>query len=744
MTHRDYIKAGFRIMTLHRVENGECTCGDPDCVDQYKHPKARNWQHTPHWSEEQLKNMEQYGLLEQGFGVVIDNHLVIDIDPRNGGHKSYEKLCADTNTDYMALSGFVVKSGGGGYHIYFDKDSTQAFVGKLSQYPGIDFKSSGYVVGASSMHLSGNKYTIEKGSPSDTTETPLALVELLERSDTYRVNDGSNYVDISKSDIEEMLSYYKNTPDKTHDEWIQVGMAIHRGTNGEGFDLWANWLRPGETEIKPAKLRKMQKKWHSFGKHSANPITIGTLRYLAEQEGYTAPVTFESDYELPRGEETIVDLTRPPGFVGRVADWINQQSLYPREYLAAAAALTAVGNAGGLRFNDVDYGATSNLFMFCVAGASTGKEKILQSFTELMRQADLHLATVGKIKSEQEIIRNLLEHQAVFYNIDELGLELQKITNGAKNGAAYLDGVVGVLMSIFSKARGTLAVSGDVRREVKQIYLKELTRLRRKEDMEGEDLSKEIEQVEQRLDALKGGIEHPFLSMIGYTTPVTFQSLMTYEQGANGFFARCIVLQEKNVNPRPKKGVKPCPVPDDIKSTLRQLYCGGHYDADNERVEQKGELVDIPTTAAAKARLDEILEYFWQRAEEAKELLLEPIPRRGFELTLKISLILAYAEGIRTLEHVDWAFEFVKSDIEDKLNLVAGNMAAAEKRVEESMARAILNFLSKKEGETTGIIANRLRMGKKEDVEKMLAILENKSKIRGEETKRGTKKWYLV
>ena len=114
----DYLEAGFRIFPLWGVNaDGTCKCGNADCKTILKHPRISNWTNVPHWSDEQIEVMESTGQLDTGFGVVVDDHLVIDIDPRNGGDESYKRLCKDTGIDYEAESGFVVSTGGGGRNI---------------------------------------------------------------------------------------------------------------------------------------------------------------------------------------------------------------------------------------------------------------------------------------------------------------------------------------------------------------------------------------------------------------------------------------------------------------------------------------------------------------------------------------------------------------------------------------------------------------------------------------------------
>ena len=84
----------------------------------------------------------------------VDDNLVIDIDKRNGGFESYEKLCKATGIDYVKESAFVVETGGGGLHIYFRNEPPISLLSHLNDYKGIDFKVSGYVCGCGSIHKS--------------------------------------------------------------------------------------------------------------------------------------------------------------------------------------------------------------------------------------------------------------------------------------------------------------------------------------------------------------------------------------------------------------------------------------------------------------------------------------------------------------------------------------------------------------------------------------------------------------
>jgi len=71
---------------------------------------------------------------------------------------------------------------------------------------------------------------------------------------------------------------------------------------------------------------------------------------------------------------------------------------------------------------------------------------------------------------------------------------------------------------------------------------------------------------------------------------------------------------------------------------------------------------------------------------------LEAVVRRGYELMAKISLILAAPEGIRTAEHIRWAFAMMRRDIEEKTRLAYAN--ENEKAAPgEALAAKIMNMV---------------------------------------------------
>lgn len=746
MTHRSFWEAGHRVFGLHGVtSDGHCACGDPTCKAVLKHPLVSNWQHTPNWSEEQLETMEEMGQFATGYGILLRGFLVIDVDARNGGLQSLQKLLEDIPA--LAGAGMIVNtgSGGGSRHYFFKVPEGMALCVKLAEYPGIDFKSGAhYVVGAGSLHASGNRYEVAVGSPDDIDDAPQELLEKLRKPERYRAELGGQTVDVSHGDLADMLKFVSNN-DADYEEWVRVGMALHHASGGTAYDLWENW----SAQSSKHDPRIMPNKWHSFGK-SANPVTLGTLVHYAEQGGWKQPVTFRPDveFDFPMVEEKTVDLLdtrgvdllRPPGLTGRLAEWINQRGRRPREHLAAMAAIFCMGNVAGLRYTDDLDRTTTNLFVFNVAGSGSGKEAIVQSVVEVMLHCGLAPATHGTIKSEQEITRNLTRNQAAIYVVDEIGFLLQKIKSAQKRGGAvYMEGVVGLLMSAYSKADGRLPISGDMREDIRRELQRDLAKVEKQMEEVGEKpyLIARRDAVMHMLSTIDQGIDRPFLSLIGFTTAKNFDELVDYEAVANGFMGRAILNIETETAPETRIGWRKTEFPENLKIALQQIAMGGSFDMtapQNARVEYYGERIVIPTEAVAVSLLDSIVQYFDRMAQEHKERSgLEALMMRGYEQVTKISLNLAVAEGIRTVEHVRYAFALVKHDLDRKMRMVTANDREVDAPALALRMRLSL-MISSDTGETLGVIVNRLRKFKKEDIEVCLRKMIDRGEVVTEET----------
>jgi len=155
---RDYSARGWRVLPLHGILRGRCTCRRPCGPSAGKHPIADAVPRGVHdattdldilarcWSRWPAANI---GIATgQGSGL-----LVVDIDPRSGGDETFARL----ERQLGALPETPrVSTGGDGVHYYFRWPAGEM---RSTFGRGIDVKhTGGYVVAPPSRHASGRVY----------------------------------------------------------------------------------------------------------------------------------------------------------------------------------------------------------------------------------------------------------------------------------------------------------------------------------------------------------------------------------------------------------------------------------------------------------------------------------------------------------------------------------------------------------------------------------------------------------
>ena len=106
-------------------------------------------------------------------------------------------------------------------------------------------------------------------------------------------------------------------------------------------------------------------------------------------------------------------------------------------------------------------------------------------------------------------------------------------------------------------------------------------------------------------------------------------------------------------------------------------------------------------------------------------LFRSAIVRRGYELCAKVSLILACPSGLRTEEHVRYAYAFMRRDIDSKIMMAQANILAESERSEnvvDVLRTRIISAAGYDEGEPISVIKQRATNKKytRDDVEAMV------------------------
>lgn len=139
----DYARRGWRVLPLHDVTAGVCSCRDGvACRTPGKHPRLAKWQHAAStdagliagwWSVWPTANV----------GIATgrrSNLCVLDVDPRHGGDQELERFIAKHGP---LPEGPLVRTGGNGFHHYFACPPGDEPVKSLDLAPGLELKADG-------------------------------------------------------------------------------------------------------------------------------------------------------------------------------------------------------------------------------------------------------------------------------------------------------------------------------------------------------------------------------------------------------------------------------------------------------------------------------------------------------------------------------------------------------------------------------------------------------------------------
>jgi putative DNA primase/helicase len=164
-----YARRGWAVFPLHHPVNDRCSCGEPDCGNVAKHPRYHkaDLQHGLKDATTDLEQIRRWWTRwpQANIGVVtgaISGLVVLDIDPRNGGHLSLEDLQAEHSKLPHTIES---QTGGGGRHLFFKHPGGKVRSGSDKLGPGLDLKADGgYIVAPPSLHASGLQYVWEASS----------------------------------------------------------------------------------------------------------------------------------------------------------------------------------------------------------------------------------------------------------------------------------------------------------------------------------------------------------------------------------------------------------------------------------------------------------------------------------------------------------------------------------------------------------------------------------------------------
>lgn len=622
-----YINIGWHVLPL---------------IPKTKQPLSRLVPNGVHGATNDADTVRRWWTAEPlaGIGVaVLPSGLVaVDIDPRNGGFDTMERLEAQHGA---LVSDVLAYTGGGGEHRVFSASLVTNLPGKLG--PGVDLKADGYISVEPSIHPSGQAYGWEASSDPLEGCTPSTLpgwVRDLARGPFSAVPYMPATRMVDAQQIDDLRAALSQIPSDDYHQWVNFGNALSE-LGQAGFVLWDEWSQKS-SKYDP---QSVTRKWRSF---KGGAFQLESIFFEAQARGWNNPAAVPSLPEpvpleavrvamAPIKQEAPATLLAPPGIMGVVTEWVNATARKPQPAFAVQTAIAFVATVLGRRFV-TDQRNWSSLYLLNIGHSASGKEHAKKAVEDLLDACGMgHLIGPASYTSNSGLLSALHAQPSHITVIDEFGKELEQAS--IKNNARA-QGTMKLLIETWGRCDGVLRPQGYSTFGMSGAEKKDIT------------------------DRV---IRNPALTLLGMTTPDSFFDTIGSAAARDGFLNRFLIV-ESDTGPQTSRMVKKQDVPEEVLAWAQAM--AGASDA----------LVD-PTSAASASLSPSPVEVGLSRA--ATELfvafeaecidlmkqytdtgLMEMFGRTN-EIAMKLALAVAcgcHEATPMTVEgpHAAWAIQYVR------------------------------------------------------------------------------------
>jgi hypothetical protein len=288
-----YAQLGYAVLPVWGLAGSRCTCAKgAQCPTPGKHPRA-----LPAWTKRASTDPAQLAKLFPGDSTLNvgitppEGHVILDIDPRNGGRETLEALLAGGALPATPIQ----RSGGGGVHLIFRGDP----VGPLGKGIDIIRPRRGFVVAWPSNHVSGGKYEWRR-APWDCKVA--ALPAQLSGRGVVRSQDQAE----DAPPLEEVQRALEVIPADDYDKWVMVGQALRHEYGAQGRELWLEWSRKSDKYKEGDET-----KWDTFDNNrTVKPVRAASILAVARECGYAPEFAKPSPRAAKRAHPPSIEVVR--------------------------------------------------------------------------------------------------------------------------------------------------------------------------------------------------------------------------------------------------------------------------------------------------------------------------------------------------------------------------------------------------------------------------------------------------
>lgn len=718
-----YAQRGWAVFPVHTPgQDGNCSCKRPNCDRIGKHPRISQGRNGASTDPETIQRWWRVWP-EANIGIATGHEsglVVLDVD--DGGE--------DSLTDRSLPDTVEQITGSGGRHLLYQRpDDEHRYRTRVKFLPGLDSRADGgYIVAPPSLHSSGRHYEWEGSSdPFEGVAPSPAPQWLLEAIESQPLDSATQSAPEWNPDgelpnnITDMLSAI---PADHYDAWRDVGMALHYTDPADGLEVWDWWSSTSDKYDGDA----VRREWRNFsrrGHQTAQPVTIATIRRLAEQHGWVDPDvehgaeaaaalmeshqrkvadSLAADYQTRRTPSS--DTGQPQvmpsgGLIREVASHILSRSVRPQPLLAVMAATAFVGTLAGRKYQ-TETGLRSNLYIVGLAESGAGKDQARKEVNNLALAAGVEDYIGGdRVASGPGVVSALHKEPSRLFMLDEIGLMLQAMT-GTKPDPHKRD-MMATLMTLYSAA-------GSVYRGAEYADQKE----RPRQD-----------------------IINPNACIYGTSTHNQFYAALSSSQGVDGTLSRLIVASSDMHRPerqRPTLGQPSKDLISHIKALAEHDPMGGNLSgiggSETDRTAQVVAM-DSAVFSAWEALDDEMTDYMTDDASRS-------VYSRVAENAAKLALVRAVSDDYKSPrigpDAFAWGREIALWAANTMMREVARNVADNDN---EAAYKRILNTVrdAGADGVTRRELLRRIKTLRKRELEEMIGTLIESGEIRLEEIK---------
>ena len=571
-----------------------------------------------------------------GIGIaMLQSGLVgIDIDPRNGGYDTMERLEA---TNGPLVSDVLALTGGGGEHRIFYASLVTGLPGKLG--PGVDVKADGYLCVEPSIHPNGNQYVWEGSSDPLEGCVPSSLpgwVRDLARAQPVGPVIAVAVRFVDDKQIEDLREALATIPADDYHQWVNFGNALCQ-LGQDGFTLWDQWSQKSD-KYDP---RAVTGKWRSFKPGS---YQLESIFFAAQSVGWINPASVAIAAPVPIESVTIakpvtfsqpsMDLLTPPGILGTVTEWVNATARKPQPMFAVQAAIAFCATVMGRRYV-TDQRNWPSLYLLNIGLSSSGKEYAKTAVETLLEACNLaHLIGPSSYTSNSGLLSALHSQPSHLTVIDEFGKELEQASSKTNTRA---QGMLKALIEVWGRCDGTLRPQGFSTFAMSEQDAKKLS---------------------------ERSIRNPALTLLGMTTPGTFFESIGSAAARDGFLNRFLIV-ESDIGRQVGQGSTNTPVPDSIIT-----WAQATQDASSNLGLVDAAISPGTTPCAVEVKMqDDALAMFAQFDAECVGLMnqyefhgLAEMFGRTNEMAMRLALITAIGASKQAIDgpSAAWAIEYVR------------------------------------------------------------------------------------